>query len=1035
MTASQRITNAMPAKDSRKLSDYLYADEAQRVDALLASLPWDDGRARRVQEAAQKLIERVRKAKRKTGELESFLRQYGLDTEEGIALMTLAEALLRIPDARTADALIRDKMKAAEWFTKQQDDGPKDFLVRAAGFGLALTRKTLDSALSKVGEPVIRKAMVEAMRMLGKQFVLGRTIEEGIENSILWQKKDCRFSYDMLGEGARTMADADRYFGEYRHAIETVGKTPATARRSGVSVKLSALHPRYEFKHTDICVPALTEKLGELARLAADKNVTLTVDAEEADRLKISLQIIEAVFAQQKYEDWEGFGLAIQGYQKRCLPLIGRLADVAAAQKRRLQVRLVKGAYWDTEIKRAQVQGLPEYPVFTRKANTDLSYLACAKALLDRRDVFFPMLATHNAHTIAAVVELAGTQRDGFEFQRLHGMGETLYDQVIADNLAPVCIYAPCGTHEDLLPYLVRRLLENGANSSFVNKLLDPATPAAELAADPVANARNHKLKRHSHIPLPKDLYGSERRNSTGLDLADADTTGDLLAGMKRADTKTYEAAPLIGGKVYKKGPSKQVIAPADKTRTLGQVWEADEQLIEQAFTTAKQGFAEWNAESADTRATALEKFGDLMEKNRVELMNIISREGGKTLDDALSEVREAIDFCRYYAMRGRADFSPDGHKLPGPTGESNTLYLSGRGVFVCISPWNFPLAIFTGQITAALMAGNAVIAKPASPTPLIAMRAVQLMHEAGISGNVINLLPAGGRLGGHMVAHKDCAGVAFTGSTQVGWQINRALAAKDAAIAPLIAETGGQNAMIVDSSALSEQVIDDVILSAFGSAGQRCSALRVLYLQEEVADKMIKMLQGAMAQRKLGDGSLLTTDTGPIIDNKSRDEFEAHRTWLEKNGKFIAAVPLSDELKNKGSFFPPIAYEIGSIKQLDREIFGPVLHVVRYKAENLDRVIDDINATGFGLTLGVHSRISSTQMHVAQNVRAGNAYVNRSMIGAVVGVQPFGGQGLSGTGPKAGGPHYLPRFGTEKVISIDTARQGGNATLLSLKE
>jgi RHH-type transcriptional regulator, proline utilization regulon repressor / proline dehydrogenase / delta 1-pyrroline-5-carboxylate dehydrogenase len=606
---------------------------------------------------------------------------------------------------------------------------------------------------------------------------------------------------------------------------------------------------------------------------------------------------------------------------------------------------------------------------------------------------------------------------------------------VLTDNLAPVCVYAPSGTHEDLLPYLVRRLLENGANTSFVNKLLDPATPVEDLIADPVIDAQRHKLKRHPHIALPADLYGASRRNSEGLDLSDGDTIAALLADMKKAEGRQWDAAPLIGGKVYKKSTSRAVAAPADKTRIVGQVWEADESLIPQAFAEAKQGFEVWSALSAETRAAALEKLADLMEKNRAELMHLIVREGGKTIDDALSEVREAVDYCRYYALRGRGDFDAAGLKLPGPTGESNTLYLGGRGVFVCISLWNFPLAIFTGQITAALMAGNAVIAKPATPTPLIAMRAVQLMIEAGVPAQAVTLMPCGGRIGGLMTAHPECAGVAFTGSTDVGWQINRTLAARNVAIVPLIAETGGQNAMIVDSSALAEQVVDDVIMSAFGSAGQRCSALRVLYLQEEVADKMIAMLKGAMAQRRLGDGANITSDTGPVIDEKSRGEFDKHRDWLEKNGKFIASVPLGDDLKSKGSFFAPVAYEINAIKQIEREIFGPVLHVIRYKADDIDRVIDDINATGFGLTFGIHSRISSVMKHVTSRIRAGNCYINRTMIGAVVGVQPFGGQGLSGTGPKAGGPHYLPRFAIEKVISADTTRQGGNATLLSLKE
>jgi RHH-type proline utilization regulon transcriptional repressor/proline dehydrogenase/delta 1-pyrroline-5-carboxylate dehydrogenase len=878
--------------------------------------------------------------------------------------------------------------------------------------------------------------MGEAMRMMGRQFVLGRTIEEAVKNGRDYEKKGYRLSYDMLGEGARTAEDAESYFNVYRDAIMQLTALPHDGKlRPGISVKLSALHPRYEFRHAGRCVPEMTDKLAYLARLAANGNIAMTVDAEEVDRLELSLQIIDAVAADKSLGGWEGFGLAIQAYSKRCLALVDHIAEMSALHRRRLQVRLVKGAYWDTEVKRAQVLGLPEYPVFTRKSNTDLSYIACARKMLAQRDMLYPMFATHNAHTVAAVMELAGNNRNGFEFQRLHGMGETLHDLVLADNLAPVSVYAPCGSHENLLPYLVRRLLENGANSSFVNKLLDPDTPLDEIVADPVVDARTHKEKRHPKIPLPHMLFGAGRINSAGLDITEEVTVAPLLAAMRETGRKQYEAASLIGRKVHRMGEKKPVLNPANNDEIVGHVWAVDESHVALAFEMAKRGYETWSAASAEERAAVLEKLASLMERHSAELMGLCAREAGKTVDDSLAEVREAVDFCRYYAMRGRIDFSAEGQRLPGPTGERNILTQHGRGVFVCISPWNFPLAIFVGQVTAALMAGNAVIAKPASPTPLIAMRAVELMTEAGVHPEAISFIPGGGRIGGALVAHPDVAGVAFTGSTEVAWQINRTLAAKDGPIVPLIAETGGQNAMIVDSSALPEQVVDDVIVSAFRSAGQRCSALRVLYVQEDSADKIIAMLCGAMAQQVIGDPMEISSDIGPAIDAPSRAGLERHRQWLEQNGKFIAAVPLEDKLRNTGSFFAPCAYEIGSIRELEREVFGPVLHVVRFRAQDIDKIIADINSSGYGLTFGLHTRIGSVMERVTGAVRAGNAYVNRTMIGAVVGVQPFGGQGLSGTGPKAGGPHYLPRFATERVTSTDTTRQGGNATLVSLRE
>jgi len=1016
---------------AHNLSDYLYKDETICVEDLLQGLSWDAARQGRVNRRAADLVTRVRAAKRKTGELESFLQQYGLDTEEGIALMTLAEALLRIPDAATADALIRDKIVAADWLSKQGDS--KDLLVKAAGFGLSLTRKTLDSALSKIGEPLIRKAIVEAIRMLGRQFVLGRTIEESLKNSKDYNKKGYALSYDMLGEGARTAIQAQTYFDAYSHALTAIGNHNDGKNRAGLSVKLSALYPRYEARHAEDCIPALTEKLGQLAQIAAAKDMALTVDAEEVDRLEISLRIIEGVMAEPSLAGWEGFGLAVQAYQKRCLPLIDYLGDFARAHKRRLQVRLVKGAYWDTEVKRAQIMGLSDYPVFTRKVNTDLSFMACAEKLLAQRDVFYPMLATHNAHTVAAILDMAGAT-SGFEFQRLHGMGETLYDIVLEDKIAPVRVYAPCGTHEDLLPYLVRRLLENGANSSFVNKLMDPSIPVSTIIADPVEAARAHSFKRHPYIPMPAALYGEGRKNSAGFDLTERTVLHPLMAQVKACENTPYTAVPFINGSTQIQGAARLITNPATGQQ-VGTAIDATPTDIEKAFASARDGYRIWGNLDTAIRANILERTADLMEEDHATLLHLCIREAGKTWDDAVAELREAVDFCRYYARRGRIDFVDGGTRLPGPTGESNILTWHGRGVFVCISPWNFPLAIFTGQVAAALMAGNAVIAKAAEQTPLVAQRVAELMLKAGVTAQALALLPGDGTVGAQIVAHKDVAGVAFTGSIEAARAINRTLAAKDGAIVPFIAETGGQNAMIVDSSCLPEQVVDDVMASAFGSTGQRCSALRVLYVQEDIADNVITLLKGAMALRKVGDPALYSTDIGPVIDAEARARLEEHESWLKANARFIAAVPIDNNTHQAGIFFAPIAYEIDGISQLPREVFGPVLHVVRYKAADLDKVIEDINNTGFGLTFGLHSRIGTRIEEITQRAAVGNAYVNRTMIGAVVGVQPFGGHGLSGTGPKAGGPHYLHRFATEKVVSVDTTRQGGNTSLVSLQE
>ena len=886
-----------------------------------------------------------------------------------------------------------------------------------------------------MGEPVIREAMRHAMRILGRQFVMGRTIKEALDRAQGPERQGYRYSYDMLGEAARTHADAERYFRAYREAIRRIGEAArgkGPVDGPGISVKLSALHPRYEPGRREECVPALVARLKELSLLARQYDIGLTVDAEEADRLDLSLDVIEQVYGDPKLDGWDGFGLALQAYQKRAIRVIDWLTELGRRHGRKLMVRLVKGAYWDTEIKIAQERGLDGYPVFTRKVSTDVSFLACAKALLERRDVFYPQFATHNAHTFAWVLEAAGGRCEGFEFQRLHGMGEPLFDQVVSREL-PVRIYAPVGSHEDLLAYLVRRLLENGANSSFVNRLQDDQVPVAEIVADPVARVRELEKVPHPRIPLPVDLFGEARRNSRGVDFSDPTALRPLAEEMDLAIAAGWTARPLIGDGEGAAAP-RPVTDPSNRERQVGQIAWADSREAQRALEIAHRDWRGWNDRGGAARADCLDRMADLLEEHRAELMALCVREAGKTLPDAIAEVREAADFCRYYADRARRHF--DGPvRLPGPTGEENTIRLGGRGVFLCISPWNFPLAIFTGQVAAALVAGNAVIAKPAEQTGLVAWRAVRLFREAGVPAEVLHLLPGdGAELGGALIPDERIAGVAFTGSTETARRINRMLAERDGAIVPLIAETGGQNAMIVDSTALPEQVVVDVVASAFQSAGQRCSACRVLYVQEGIADKLLTMLEGAVATLKVGDPGLLETDVGPVIDDDACAMLRDHASRMDREGRLLMTADPQPG-SGGGTFFAPRAYEIDSLNRLQGEVFGPVLHVVRWRPGELDRVLEEIRATGYGLTLGVHSRIERTARHVEQRVGVGNMYVNRNMVGAVVGVQPFGGQGLSGTGPKAGGPNYLYRFAHEHVLSVNTTAAGGNTTLVSLGE
>jgi RHH-type proline utilization regulon transcriptional repressor/proline dehydrogenase/delta 1-pyrroline-5-carboxylate dehydrogenase len=877
------------------------------------------------------------------------------------------------------------------------------------------------------------------MRIMGFQYVMGRNINEALDRSEKKKNRIYLHSYDMLGEAALTAPDADRYLKSYCAGIEAIGRRKAKGdifEAPSISVKLSALHPRYEYGQRQRVMTELAPKLLELACLARDNNVALTVDAEEADRLLLSADVFAAVIRDPALRGWDGFGLAIQSYLKMCPALIDALASLAAETGHRIPVRLVKGAYWDTEIKHAQVEGYGGYPVFTRKANTDVSFIACARSLLANRKAFYPQFATHNAHTIAVITELAGDRLD-YEFQRLHGMGEELYEEVMTgQGYNHACrVYAPVGSHEDLLPYLVRRLLENGSNTSFVNRIVDESLPLEQVAEDPLDKVASTSPVPHPGIPLPVYLYGNERQNSRGVNLANEKSLSELAARMQPFSAKMWHAGPILerGMDTVFETEELPVSDPTDLSRSAGTVCKTTPQQVDGAIATARALADSWDRTPAEKRAQILERAADSLEANLPELMSLCAREAGKTAHDAISEVREAADFCRYYAMQARKHFA-EPQTLPGPTGELNQISLNGRGVIACISPWNFPLAIFMGQVSAALLAGNTVLAKPAAQTPLIAYQACKILLESGIPNGVLQLIPGdGSAVGKQITQHPEIDGVIFTGSTGTARLINRTLASRDAPLATFVAETGGQNAMLVDSSALPEQVVQDVIGSAFLSAGQRCSALRVLFLQEDVADRIMQMLAGAMQELVVGDPRYLVTDVGPVIDGGAHDVLQAHTERMDKEGRLIARVPLPDGLN--GHFFAPCAYQIDSLSRLTEEVFGPVLHVIRYRARDLDRVIDDVNNTGYGLTLGVHSRIDQTQRHIAERVRAGNCYVNRSMTGAVVGVQPFGGEGLSGTGPKAGGPHYLLRLAVERTLTINTAAVGGNASLLTIDD
>lgn len=1026
-------------REAYRMEEEACIAERLRQAAPASAVHWQ---AKRI---AARLVEGARA--HKASGLDAFLQTYGLGTDEGIALMCLAEALLRVPDAATADALIHDKLGGIDWSEHLGESGST--FVNAATFSLMLTGQVLDQrraksdgmgavvkrAVGRLGEPVIRQATLQAMKILGGQFVFGRTIDEALERAAPERKQNLTHSFDMLGEAAMTFADAERYRQSYEMALERIAQEAGAGvvHSPGISVKLSALHPRYDFLHADAAKSALVPLLKDLARKARAADVHFTIDAEEAERLELSMDIIEALIRDDALFEggWQGFGLALQAYSKRAVPLVDWTVQLARRHNRRIMVRLVKGAYWDSEVKLSQVGGHVDYPVFTRKVATDVSYLACAAKLLAAPDAIYPAFATHNAYTVGAIKALAGETE--FEFQRLHGMGEDVYGELakleaeVGNHRTPVRIYAPVGGHKELLAYLVRRLLENGANSSFVNRMADAEVPVDDLVGNPVEELAALTTRRNPAIPLPHQIFPA-RRNSAGVDLADPLLRSPLLAHLDDLAVLRWDAEPTaLAGEA---GPVDEVRSPHDHAHVVGTIRAASEADVAFAAERAAKAQPGWNALGGAARAALLEKAADAFEAHTPEFLSLCQREAGKSLVDAVLELREAVDFLRYYAAEARAHFG-EGRPLPGPTGESNRLTLHGRGVFVTISPWNFPLAIFIGMASAALAAGNTVLAKPAEQTPLIAALAVRLCHEAGIPDDVLQLVPGDGTVGALLTARPEIAGVAFTGSTETARAINRALAMRDGPIATLIAETGGQNAMIVDSSALPEQVTRDVVASAFQSAGQRCSALRVLYLQDDIYDGMLEMIRGAFEALVIGDPQELTTDVGPVIDVEAKAALDQHIAAMKAAGRPVWQRE-QPEACAKGTFVAPTIIEIESIADLARENFGPVLHVARFKGDELAAVIDAINATGYGLTLGLHSRIDATRRLVEARARVGNFYVNRNQIGAVVESQPFGGEGLSGTGPKAGGPHYLPRFSTERVTCIDTTAAGGNASLMA---
>ncbi|MBB3183949.1 RHH-type proline utilization regulon transcriptional repressor/proline dehydrogenase/delta 1-pyrroline-5-carboxylate dehydrogenase [Halomonas fontilapidosi] len=1011
---------------SRIRANYAAA-EADVLNGLVERIKLSEKDREKVAAVGAKYVERVRKEK-SPSMMEAFLAEYGLSTAEGVGLMCLAEALLRVPDAETIDDLIHDKIEPSDWGAHLGKSSSS--MVNASTWALMLTGKVLDEdpkgparalrgLVRRMGEPVVRKAVGQSMKILGRQFVLGQTIEEGMKNARELEKQGYTYSYDMLGEAARTDEDAVRYHEAYAKAITAIAKQAKGDVRGspGISVKLSALHPRYEYSHRDTVMAELVPRAKELVKQAAKANIGFNIDAEEQDRLDLSLDVIEALMSDPSLDGWDGFGVVVQAYGRRAAPMIETLYELAERFDRKIMVRLVKGAYWDTEIKLSQEMGVETFPVFTRKVNTDVSYMACAQLLLDRRDRIYPQFATHNAHTCAAVVAMAGDDKDSYEFQRLHGMGESLH-QIVKQSESTHCrIYAPVGAHRDLLAYLVRRLLENGANSSFVNQVVDDTIPPSDVSKDPVAEMQRLDAIPSPSIRQPPDLFAPERKNSRGYRINEPASILPLLKAREEFADATWTAGPMLAGNPAPQGAGRDAVSPADGSRVVGKVHEATADEVAAALDAAEDGFRDWSARPVAERAEVLRKTADLYEQHIAELTVIATREAGKMMFDGIAEVREAVDFLRFYANESeRLDAEEPG---------------SARGIFVCISPWNFPLAIFTGQIAAALGAGNAVLAKPAEQTPMIAARAVELMREAGLPEAALQLLPGDGpTVGGPLTSDSRIAGVCFTGSTEVAQIIHKALAQNAGPDAVLIAETGGLNAMIVDSTALTEQAVRDILISSFQSAGQRCSALRMLYVQEEARDRLLNMLDGAMDALTIGDPWNTDTDVSPVIDAEAQADISAYVAAQQKAGKVLKTLPAPDE----GTFVTPAVVKVGGIEDLEREIFGPVLHVATFKARDIDKVVDAINDRGYGLTFGLHTRIDDRVQQIVERVHVGNVYVNRNQIGAIVGSQPFGGEGLSGTGPKAGGPLYVNRFRRTAKEERHEAPKGNAVTLGDLQ-
>ena len=1048
-------SHGLPPRD--EIAAHNLMDEQRLVGALIERAVFTEDERRRAQEAARRLVHATRASKGEHAGVDAFMHEYGLSTDEGVILMCLAEALLRIPDTETANQFIADKLSGGAW---EKHLGHSDSLfVNASTWGLMLSGRlvklkdakganplqAMKRLVARTGEPTIRVAVRQAVKLLGDQFVLGATIESALLRSKALEAKGYRFSYDMLGEAARSEQDAERYFQRYMAAIDAVGNAAGTLSgtnadaifaRPSISVKLSALHPRFEPGKEKRLASELAPLVLMLARAARSKGLGLTIDAEEQDRLDLTAVLFGETLLNPALEGWNGLGIAIQAYGKRAVPLLRWVRRLAEQTNKRVPVRLVKGAYWDSEIKWAQERGLEDYPVFSRKLHTDVSYLAAMRLLLADPTAFYPQFATHNAHAVASA-SVAGGQSQ-FEYQRLHGMGEALFDEVLREGrqARPCRIYAPVGGHEDLLGYLVRRLLENGANTSFVNRIADDELPVSEIIADPVEIAERERVAGFTAglMPRPREIFGASRKASAGLTLSELSVRRPLIDGIVKTLKTPFEAGPIVNGRATTGGDAAALlVSPHDKRERVGSLRIATPALLSEAIATAASAAHRWDMTPAAERARILTLAADLYERDRIQLMAALVREAGKTIEAAHAEVREAVDYLRYYAIEARRLFS-EPVVLKGPTGEENTLTLRARGPFACISPWNFPLAIFTGQIAAALAAGNPVVAKPAGQTPVTAFLAVRLLHEAGIPAAVLQLVTGGGKLGEALVKDLRIQGVAFTGSNDTARAIQKSLFDRRGAIVPFIAETGGLNAMIADSSALAEQVVRDALRSAFDSAGQRCSAARILFVQDDAAPRIKAMLTGAIEALDIGDPLDAATDIGPVIDDAAQDKLESHKVRMQREGRELIDLALPEACR-AGTYVTPALYEIDRLDRLNGEVFGPILHLIRYDRGHLESVIAALNATGFGLTLGLHSRIESVADYVAEHARVGNLYVNRNQIGAAVGVQPFGGEGLSGTGPKAGGPNYLIRFAVERTRSTDITATGGNTTLLSGRE